>query len=372
MSKIEEALEKNKEESEKKKEPASRPVEESVRKVDHNSKRDTIKDGAKRDYLTIEDQPKVHDPHDSKVSKRDKHITSAIEKKEKETPHAFESLVDHDNASFVAEDTGNAGVISSIMDISNKEREIEKVIPSIKVDSYNVDKRIVAYYDSIGKQTWEGPVMVHFRRLQVSLNKIHTRDMCKVMVFTSATQKEGKSTVALNTALTLCNDKQSKIAFINCDFRKNIANKLLGFNPKKGLTDYLTDEAKIEEIAYNGLVSNFTMIPVGKTLSGICEILSSDKMKQFISYLRECFDYVIMDTPPVLAFPDTTVLAPLADGVVFVVNCKKTRKKVVKRAVEVLHDCKIIGCVMNEGETALGEYYGYGYGYGYGNYYQQD
>lgn len=366
MSKIEDALEKNKKESEKKKEPVFRPVEENVGKVDHNSKRDTTRDDAKRDYLTIEDQPEIHDPRDSKVSKRDKHITSAIEKKEKETPRAFESLVDHDNASFVAEDTDNAGVINSIMEISNEERETEKVLPSIKVDSYNVDKSIVAYYDSIGQQTWEGPVMVHFRRLQVSLNKIHKKDMCKVMVFTSATQKEGKSTIALNTALTLCNDKQSKIAFVNCDLRKDIANKLLGFNAKKGWTDYLTDEAKIEEIAYNGLVSNFTMIPVGKTLSGICEILASDKMKQFISHLRECFDYVIIDTPPVLAFPDTTVLAPLADGVVFVVNCKKTRKKVVKRAVEVLHDCKIIGCVMNEGETALGEYYGYGYG----NYYQ--
>lgn len=363
MSKIERALKKIKKDFKKKKEQSSSSVEKKETKVDHVSTRNTTKDDSTHDYLTIQSYPNVPD---SKPTKRDMHITSAVKKDKKGTILPNESSVDHNKYTPSMTDTvDNLGVIQPIKETGNGEQKREDMIPSTAIGSYNVNERIVAYYDSVGKQTWEGPVMVHFRRLQVTLSKIHKKDMCKVMMFTSATQKEGKSIVALNTALTLCNDKQSKVVFINCDFRKQVANKLLGFNAGKGLTDYLIDKAEFKEISYNGLMPNFTMIPAGKTISNVCEKLASDKMKQFLSYLKERFDYVIMDTPPVLAFPDNTIIAPLVDGVIFVVNCKKTRKKVVKRAIEILHDCKIIGCVMNEGEIALDEYYGYSYGHYY-------
>ena len=88
-------------------------------------------------------------------------------------------------------------------------------------------------------------------------------------------------------------------------------------------------------------------------------------MQQVILYLKEQYDYVIIDTPPVLAFPDTVILAPMSDGVVFVINGNNSKKKVVKRAVETLKDCKIVGFVMNMSETAAGDYYGHTSGYYY-------
>jgi capsular exopolysaccharide synthesis family protein len=138
-----------------------------------------------------------------------------------------------------------------------------------------------------------------------------------------------------------------------------VAHRLLGFDPGKGLAQYLADEAEIKEVSYNGLIPNFTIIPIGQKPSNACELLATDKMRQLISYLRERFDYVIIDTPPVLAFPDMAVLAPLSDGVVFVINSKSAKRDVVKRAVDTLSDCNIIGCVMNKGETTEGEYYGH-------------
>ncbi len=192
--------------------------------------------------------------------------------------------------------------------------------------------------------------------------------MCKVMLFTSATQKEGKSTIALNTAINLCNDKKSKIAVVDCDFRKPTINKLLGFSSAKGLSDYLSGKAEIKDISINGLIPGLTIIPVGIKPPNTYELFASDRMKQFASYLRERFDYVVIDTPPVLAFPDTAILSPLSDGVVFVINCKNTKKTAVRRAIDTLHDCKITGFVLNMSEVAAVDYYGYTSGYYYYDY----
>ncbi len=251
---------------------------------------------------------------------------------------------------------------------SENENKTEERTPSTKIDTYDVDEHIVSYYDSIKKQTWKGPVMVHFRRLQVSLSRLQRNNMCKVMLFTSATQKEGKSTIALNTAIASCSDKKSKIAVVDCDFRKPTINKLLGFSPAKGLSDYLSGKAEIKDISINGLIPGLTIIPVGNKPPNTYELFASDKMKQFVSYLREQFDYVVIDTPPVLAFPDTAILSPLSDGVVFVINCKNTKKSAVKRAIDTLHDCKIMGFVLNMSEVAAVDYYGYTSGYYYYDY----
>ncbi len=350
MSDIEKALKKDK----KKEDKIQTSIPAKENKVDDVSPKAVGKDANINDYLSINNP--ITEPYKN-PNQHDSHITSAIRKKVEETTSKYE--ISTERNSNVPHAVDNVDIIPSIGEISGRELITREVCPATRIDNYNVDERIVAYHDLGGKQTWEGPVMVHFRNLQVTLNKMRDRNTCNVIVFTSATQREGKSIVALNTAITLCNDNKSKVAFINCDFRKHVAHRLLGFDPGKGLEQYLADEAEIKEVAYNGLLPNFTMIPIGDKPPNACELLASDKMKELLSYLRERFDYVIIDTPPVLTFPDMAVLAPLSDGVVFVINSKNTKKDVVKRAVDSLSDCKIIGCVMNKGEIAENEYYGY-------------
>jgi capsular exopolysaccharide synthesis family protein len=235
----------------------------------------------------------------------------------------------------------------------------ESVIPATTISDFEVDDHIVSYYESVGKQMWKGPVMVNFRRLQVSLSSLQRSNKCKVMLFTSAQQKEGKSTVALNIAITLCSDKKAKVVIVDCDFRKPSLNKLLGFFPEKGLSDYLLEEADFKDICFDGLLPNLTLIPVGNRPSNTCELFASEGMQQVVSNLREQYDYVIIDTPPVLAFPDTAIMAPMSDGIVFVINSKKTHKRVVKRAVEAMKEFKIAGFVMNMSEAAAADYYGH-------------
>ncbi len=137
---------------------------------------------------------------------------------------------------------------------------------------------------------------------------------------------------------------------------------MLGFAAEKVLKDYLTEGVGIEGIAYDGLVPGLTIIPAGSKQTNIYELLDSDRMKEFVSSLKKQFDYVIIDSPPVLAFPDTTILASMVDGVALVVNRKNVKKKHTKQAAETLKGCNIVGFVMNMSKVATTDYYGYSYG----------
>lgn len=301
-------------------------------------------------------------------------IEKALEKFEKESKKESKKNVKQilpadgevDNSSLrsvAKDDTGI--VLPPVQEANIDEHKTEDVIPSIKIDTFNVEEHIVSYYDSIKKQMWKGPVMVHFRKLLISLTSKQMNKMCKVILFTSAAQKEGKSTISLNTAITLCGDNKSKVVIVDCDFRNPAINDFLGFSTNVGLSDYLAGKVKMKDISFKGLVPGLTIIPAGEKPPNTYELFASERKKQFVSYLRERFDYVIIDTPPVLSFPDTSILAPLSDGVVFVVNGEKSKKSIVKRAVETLRDCdcKIMGFVMNRSEI-IGSNYGYSSSYG--------
>ncbi len=369
MSNIEKALKKSKKEIKKTEgtDNILSDVHNKSKDGSHSSQNMSVLEsgGFMQGYL---EQSELESHSESKLDKRDNHILSAIEKRDN-TKRAEHSLLISKDYDQLIEDSG---LVSHICDTESKKEAANTVKPVSRVNCGDVDEHIVSYYENIGQQTWKGPVMVNFRRLQVSLSGLQKNNMCKVMVFTSSQQKEGKSTISLNTAITLCSDKEKKIALVDCDFRKPTINRLLDFLPDKGLSDYLLKEAEIKDILHDSMMPNLTIVPAGNKPSNTCELFSSDTMVKFVSYLKEQFDFVIIDTPPVLAFPDTVILAPLSDGIIFVINCKKTRKAIVKRAVETLSDNKIVGFILNKSEHASNDYYGYGYRQGYGDYYYDD
>jgi protein-tyrosine kinase len=293
---------------------------------------------------------------DKETTRHESHITSAIEKSKNENKTILDcksELNVRDRATL------RENAVSPAQGTSREGQYNGEPLPTTTIDTYNVNERIVSYYCAIDKPTWKGPVMVHFRRLQFALANMQKSSDCKVVLFTSSAQGEGKSTISANVAITLCGDQKSRVALVDCDFRRPSISRLLGFTAEKGLADYLTEGAGIENIAFDGLVPGLTIIPAGSKQTNVYELLDSNRMKEFVPYLKERFDYVIIDTPPVLTFSDTAILAPLADGVAFVINCKKTKKTIVKRAIEVLKDHRIIGFVANQGDTVADDYYGY-------------
>jgi len=358
MSNIEKALKKTKEEI--KKTEHTDKIQSGV-----HSKSKAESGGSIQDSLKLSD---LESSSKTKLDKSDSHILYAIEKKKDENSTEHGRLISADDDQLME----NSRLISHIQDFSSKKVKTESVIPATRVSNFDVDDHIVSYYETVGQQTWKGPVMVNFRRLQVSLSSLQRNNMCKVMLFTSSQQKEGKSTIALNTAITLCSDKKAKVAIVDCDFRKPSLDKLLGFSPEKGLSDYLLEDAEFKDICFDGLFPNLIMIPAGNKPSNTFELFASEGMRQVVSYLREQCDYVIIDSPPVLAFPDTVILAPMSDGVILIVNGENTKKKIAKRAIETLKDCKIAGFVMNMSETAAIDYYGHGQTSGNDYYYDYE
>ena len=351
MSNIEKALKKHNEDLEKetvlnKEDVKLNKHEDAIISASHNKEK--------------EEEANIVDVENLQKNKRDEIIKLAVRKNNENTFSKEKEIEDAQKVDKINPEE----LIYDIDNVDGNEMDGDNKIESTKLDNYQVHEQIVSYYEYIGKHIWDGPVMVYFRRLKLMLNNIQKKDKCKVIVFTSAEQDEGKSLIALNTAITLCKDKNTSVAIMDCDFRKSSVSKLLGFNPDKGLADYLNDnDMDLKNVSFSGLVPRLTAIPVGNKPSHICELLGSERMEKLLSYLKGSCDYVIIDTPPVSAFPDAQVVSTFADGVIFVIDSSKTKRRKAKRAIETLHNCKLLGCVMNKSDISTSEYYGYNYSY---------
>ncbi|MCD8383641.1 MAG: polysaccharide biosynthesis tyrosine autokinase [Clostridiales bacterium] len=192
----------------------------------------------------------------------------------------------------------------------------------------------------------------------------------KVLLVTSAAPGEGKSTLAANIAMSLAMDGR-KVLLMDCDLRNPTVHEMLQLQPGKGVYELLTGEAKLDEVFQYDKAHRLYVLPGGKPCSNASEILDSQQMRELLSSVKPLVDYVILDTAPVGMITDTAVLAPLADGAIFVVKQDYARTGDILEAVEQLSESRIhmIGCVLNGVTSSPGGYgYGYGYGYSYGSY----
>ena len=177
----------------------------------------------------------------------------------------------------------------------------------------------------------------------------------KRIIVTSALAEEGKSTIAVNLALSLAQEGK-KVALVDCDLRNPSDAMILGVEPKKGLTDYLRKKVKFNECIYTpemlGIKEKlrFLFIPGGTAVADGANLLGSDRMSQVVDLLSEKMDYVILDSAPVGLLTDASVLAQNADGAVFIVKKDFAKADHIINAMEHLAegDISMIGCVLND------------------------
>ena len=229
------------------------------------------------------------------------------------------------------------------------------------VQGGQVDAHVVAYHHPHSHLTES------FRRLKAMIRSLDTGRNIRTVTFTSAGKGEGKSTVALNLAIAMCQDFDTRVAIVDADLRRPRVHRLLGITPRRGLSDILSGESVPEDVMITNSVPRLTIIPGGRSSRTPGELLASPRMRQFVEELKSRFDFVIFDTPPVLTVSDAIVLGPMTDGVVVVIQAGKARKSLVARAVELLHNSHILGFVLNRGDLVL-SHYGYRY-YDRGYYY---
>ena len=206
-----------------------------------------------------------------------------------------------------------------------------------------------------------------FRSLRTSLLLSSAGHPPKIIVLTSATPSEGKTTAASNLAAILA-QRDTRVLLIDGDLRRPNIHHRFGLNGKVGLTTVLTGATTLDGTVQSvPEIPNLDILPSGPVPPFPTEMLSSGAMEAILKRCAEIYDYVVIDSPPILSVTDGVILARQADAVVLVVRHGKSSKHVVRRARDILlrSGAGITGIVLNAVDLNSPEYYGY---YGYSGY----
>lgn len=205
-----------------------------------------------------------------------------------------------------------------------------------------------------------------FRQLRTNLQFVDVERPASVIVVTSSTAGEGKSTTATNLAIAFA-EADRKVLLIEADLRRPRVADYLGLERAIGLTNVLAGQVPVKDVLQEWGRGGLTVLPTGSIPPNPSELLGSRAMSELLAALRTVFDIVIIDTPPLLPVTDAAVASTVADGVVVVVRYGKTRKGQLGEAMEALHavDARVLGAVLNmvpsRGAHARSGYRGYGY-----------
>jgi len=213
-----------------------------------------------------------------------------------------------------------------------------------------------------------------FRALRTALVASSGTDATRVIAVTSTQPLEGKTTTAANIALALAIGG-ARVLLIDADMRRPSLHKAMRLPNDRGLAELLGGKAKMREVVQRCGDPNLLVISAGHTPSNPSELLASDRMRAFVHQLATGpFDWIIIDTPPVLAVTDAVVLAPLVHGVSFVIGAEMTRWRLAERAIETLQagHPRSIAAILNRVDFDRNRYY-YSryYGHQYKSYYAE-
>ncbi|MGL6073722.1 MAG: polysaccharide biosynthesis tyrosine autokinase, partial [Fimbriiglobus sp.] len=213
----------------------------------------------------------------------------------------------------------------------------------------------------------------------------------QVIQVTSPDKSDGKSTLAANLATAMAQSGK-RVILIDCDLRRPQVHKIFGLtefdqfgkvvlkedgkpqSPQCGLSEVVAGNAPLAKALRRSEIPNLDLMPAGKRPPNPSELLTSPRLQQLLNDLREQYDFVIVDTPPVLAVSDPANVAPRVDGVIVVFRMTNEARQKAERTVEQLKSLgvKLLGVVVNSSDRKAprytanrygGNYYGYGYGY---------
>lgn len=204
----------------------------------------------------------------------------------------------------------------------------------------------------------KAPVSEAYKILRTNIQFSSFDEKLKVILVTSAGPGEGKSTTAANLAVVMA-QSGSKTLLIDCDQRKSSIHRLFGLSNTYGLSDLLSDEDNSKSAIVDSGVENLQVLTSGTKSPNPSELLGSRKMNQFMDSLREEYDYIILDAPPILIVTDAQIISKYSDGCLLVISSGEVEKDAVikgKEALEQVHS-KILGVVLNKMKINSKVYY---------------
>lgn len=208
---------------------------------------------------------------------------------------------------------------------------------------------------SVGQQESLGAEK--FRFLAVRLRQLRqTRPLKKVLI-TSTIPQEGKSTVAANLACTLARRKQQKTLLLEGDLRRPTVADKFGMGKVPGLSEWLRGETEGMNI-YRLEALGLWVLPAGNAPENPLELMQAGKLAPLMDQLTAWFDWIIIDSPPVLPLADTSIWARLADGILLVTRKSITEKQQLQRGLDALERSKLLGALVNSStDAAHSDYY---------------
>ena len=266
-----------------------------------------------------------------------------------------------------------------------KEEDIEKYLgiitlaqlPLVKGTTKRT-KKVKRARNKMKKLVMDLPEINDYRMVE-GLNQLKTnlafcgKDI-KVITMTSSVPNEGKSSISLSLSRTLA-ESGKKILMVDADLRKSVmAARYHIQGIDKGLSHYLTGQAEVEDIIYETEVEGLCITVAGPLSPDPTSILDSEQFEQFIEKVRDMFDYVIIDTPPLGVVIDAVIIGKYTDGAVIVIEQGVIKRKIVQDVIKQLKrgEVRIFGAVLNKVDERIGAYGNYEYKYSYSYYGESD
>lgn len=208
-----------------------------------------------------------------------------------------------------------------------------------------------------------------YRVLRTNVLFARTNENMNTITVLSGGAAEGKSTTIINLATTFAQNG-NRVLLVDSDLRRPSLHKVLGVSNANGLTNYLLNQKKLEEVILVSSVPGMDFLPSGKLPTSAMGILNSNRMKEFFNIVRSRYDYVFFDAPPIMGVSDASILASLVDIVILVVQHRKYPQSMTVRAKQTILKVggNLIGIVLNNISINQDSYYYYYSGYYYDYY----
>ena len=217
-------------------------------------------------------------------------------------------------------------------------------------------KSIISYNDP------KSVISEQYRAIRTNIEYSNVDQNTKTILVTSSDKNEGKTTTVSNLAVSFAN-LNKKVLIIDCDLRNPSIHKMFRLNNIYGLTDILAKDRAVDKCIQETELENLYVLTAGAIPPNPAEILSSEKMKNLIEDLKNIYDYIFIDTPPIGLVTDAGVLSSFIDGVVLVVKSESVEKKYLEETKKKLDavDARILGAILNSYKSEQKDYNYYSY-----------